>query len=109
VDSAEINLNAPQSLFDDNTGSLHRLTPAVSTPRSCGHGFRNYVQSLTQGGERPFMALLNAPGNLGDGHWVVVQGMNGAGKISVLDPAGLSYEMSVSGFRNAWMSGALVF
>lgn len=68
-----------------------------------------YVDKLTHGGTRPFMALFERPSNLGDGHWVLVNGFNEAGHLSILDPAGLTYEQTLADFRNAWHYGNIVY
>jgi YD repeat-containing protein len=68
-----------------------------------------YVNNLTQGGSRPFMALFERQSNLGDGHWVLVDGFNEAGRLRIVDPAGLTYEQTLAGFKKAWQYGNIVY
>jgi hypothetical protein len=54
------------------------------------------------------MALFESPSSLGDGHWVLVNGVDPQGNIMITDPAGFNYTQTPSGFTQAWHFGNVV-
>lgn len=70
------------------------------------------VKQATNGGRSPLLVLFHEPGvqQVTDpGHWVSVQGVDAAGNIRVMDPAGIQYSQTPRGFARAWKSGVFVF
>ncbi|WP_276318399.1 filamentous hemagglutinin N-terminal domain-containing protein [Variovorax gossypii] len=71
---------------------------------------RGLVNQLSGKGDSPYLSLFGSSPTMGmkNGHWVIVEGLDSAGNIKILDPVGKSYTMTPSSFRSAWEGGAIV-
>ena len=70
----------------------------------------SFVDQMTNGGQSPFSTLFYGPNTpINEGHWVVVKGLDELGNVKILDPAGMNYTQTPSGFLNAWRYHNLIY